>query len=248
MSARYTRDEILSRALDLVNSSTLSNHDRPGGVISSNAYAIQWLQDGLDKYHTQYPFSGDLTDVGVSFTPNQRYLTITSTGLAIPTDFSVDARNGLYLYDGAGYRRLFRKSFQDWLPTYTQSLGRVAQFPSVYCKFQGKINVAPVFSGTYTGTLWYFSRPPVLTASDFPAFPDETVLIEYVRIKGLEWTKQYPPGTCEAYFMKALGRLKMAGLLDEPEYDVFPIEQSLMTDYNVPGVFSWLGQIGPVLS
>lgn len=248
MGNRYVRDEIIDRALNLIHSSALDAHDKSGGVINSNAYTIQWLQDCLDKYHIEYPFSGDVMDVPVTFTSGQRYLTITSTGDDLPTDYSIDVKDGIFYSRGNSLVRLQRKSLQEWLPFYTRSVNTPQQFPIVYCKFQGKFNLAPVFNTSLTGTLWYFSRPPVLNASSYPAFPDETCLIEYVRIKGLEWTKQYPPGTAEAYFRKALGRLKMAGLLDEPEFTVFPIEQSVMTDYGAGTGYAFLGQVGPVLS
>jgi len=241
--SRYTRDELIDRALNLINSSPLSNHDRPGGVISPNAYCIQWLQDCLDKYHTQYPFSGDLTEVGVTMTANQRHLTVTSGGAVLPSDFSVDVRNGIYLLSGSTYRRLIRKSFQDWLPIWMRSQNQAQQFPEYYCKFQGKINLAPLFNTTYTGNMWYFSKPGVLSAGTIPQFPEETCLIEFIRIKGLEWTKQYPPGTAEAYFQKAMGRLKTAGLLDEPEFDAFPIEQTMVGDYQIPRAFTWMGPV-----
>ena len=234
--ARYTRDEIITIGLDLAHSSTLDQHDRKGGVIDSNAYSVKWLQQALDMYHSRYPFSGDVTSAAIVIAINNDVVTL-------PDDFMLDARNGLLVNFSSGVQRLARLSFQRWLDIYNPSIGKPQTVPSVYSIFGEAIHIAPLTSVSYSGTLWYFAQPSLLEASDYPKFPDEWVLVEYIRIKALEWIKQYAPGTASGYMQKELGRMKQAGLLNEPEYDVFPLENTPLADRGVSNRNDWMGSI-----
>jgi hypothetical protein len=249
MASRYTRDEIIDRGLNLAHSSTLDAHDKNGGVISPNAYSVQWLQQALDMYHIRYPFSGDVTNVAMTIPIGSDVTYVTGTPTVfLPTNFMLDCIHGLIVNYGEGLRRLRRVSFQRWLDVYNPSVINPQQRAVIYAIFGEKIHIAPLTVQAANATLWYFAQPAALDANDKPKFPDENTLIEYVRIKALEWTKQYAPGTAIGFLQKEIGRLKVAGLLNEPEFTEFQIDQTVIDERNLNTVTSWMGQVGPILT
>src|SRR6266702_1394466 len=222
---RYTRDEILSHALDFLQSPPLDRHDRPGDVIDQNAFSISWLQSALDRCHVKFPFSTD----------NTKYL---------PIDFILDVRDGVVYISNNQSIRLKRKSFQYWLSIYNSTLNNRSPVPSIYTIIQNRIKVAPIVQSNISGTLWYYKLPSIVNSGDYINFPDEWTLIEYVHIKGMEWNHTVDLGTSQMFLEKELARLKAAGLLNETEYDVVPIENNqLLIDTPLVDRNSWMRDI-----
>lgn len=238
----YTRDEILDKALSLIDAATLNHHDRRGGIIDPNAFCISWLQQSLDMYHSRYPFSADVTSAAMTISINQSHLTVTATPtLYVPANFMLDVKHGLVLTINSQTRRLPRKAFPQWLDVYNASLTQPQIAPLLYTIHGGRMHIAPLTTTAYAATLWYFAKPAPLVADSVPNFPDDWVLVEYVRIKGLEWLKQHPPGTASAYMRKELGAMKQAGLLNETEFDAFPIEQTVIAGRDGTDRNLWMG-------
>ncbi len=244
--ARYTRDELLSQALDLAQSPPLDRHDRPGDVIDQNAFSIKWLQSGLDRVHRKFPFSTDIQSVDVVISRNSSDITLLSdTTLYLPTDFILDVKDGIFYKSGTNSIRLKRKSFQFWLSVYNSTLNQNTPVPGCYCIVQNRIKVAPVSINNVSATLWYYALPTTLQANQYPIFPDEWTLIEYVHIKAMEWNHSIEIGTGQMFLEKELARLKAAGLLNETEYDVVPIENNqVIVNAAIYDRNSWLGDIG----
>lgn len=243
---RYVRDEILHKALDLLQAATVNNHDRPGGVLDQNAFCISWLQEALDSYHAKFPFAGDVLNVSMTMQSNNPDLLLTSdTTLNLPTNFIVDCRDGVMLTINGQTGRLKRKSFQNWLDIYNASTTTTFQYPFVYTVIgrPKAIKIAPVVSTIYTTSMWYFAQPSVLDANDYPEFPNEWALVEFVRIKGGELIKRYDPGTASKFLDLEMAKLKAAGLIHEAEYDQVPIEGVQYIDNMAQNRNSWMGNI-----
>ncbi len=244
---RYVRDEIISQGLDLASSPTVSQHDMPGGVVQPNAYAIKWLQNALDMFHRQYPFASDIVTATMTIPVNADDIYVTSLGSTgyLPTDFILDMRNGLFVSIGGRNKQIFRKSFQYWLPQAQSMQNTPQQSPSIYAIANNRIKIAPRVSTALSGTLYYYQLATALGPNDACNFPDEWTLIEFIRLKALEWTRAIEPGTAQNYFSKQLAGLRSSGLLNEPEYeDGIPIEnnQSFTEGMNV-NRNTWMGSI-----
>ncbi len=243
---RYTRDEVLSQALDLAQSPPLDRHDRPGDVIDQNAFSIKWLQSGLDRVHRKFPFSTDIQSVDVVISSNTTDVTLLSnSSLYLPTDFILDVKDGIFYTSGTSSIRLKRRTFQYWLSVYNSTLNQKVPVPSCYCVIQNRIKVAPIPLTNISAILWYYALPALIQASQYPSFPDEWTLIEYVHIKAMEWNHSIDIGTGQSFLEKELARLKAAGLLNETEYDVVPIEnEQIILNTGLYSPDAWLGDIG----
>lgn len=246
--ARYTRDEIIAQGLDLAASPTVLQHDMSGGVVNENAWAIKWLQNALDMFHRKFPFSSDIASVAVTIQGNNTDVVLTSDGVSyLPTDFMIDVRNGLVVTINNQTFRLTRKSFQYWLSVYNYSgntsFSSLSQ-GGLYCIVNNRIKVAPLTTTSQAGTLWYYALPALLTATSTPPFPDEWSLIEFIRLKALEWTRSIDVGTAQMYLQKELARFKANGLLNEAEYDVIPLENNqVLPDGALLNRNAWMGNI-----
>jgi hypothetical protein len=240
---RYVRDEILSQGLDLASSPTVDAHDRPGGVIQSNAYCIRWLQNALDMFHSRYPFSMDVTSVNMAMIPNEPALRLaTDYGLYLPTDFVLDVRNGLLVNLGSRLARVRQYSFQRWLDISNTYSGNPQTYPLAYTLIKNQIKIAPLVTSTITASLWYYAQPAILEADSVVPFPDEWTLIEFIRLKAREWTNSIDVGIAQQYMQKELGRLRSAGLLHNSEYDSIPLENNqVFTDSMIGNSYSWMG-------
>jgi len=223
---RYTRDEILLQGLDLASSPSLTTHDAPGGIISSNAHCIYWLQNALDMFHIKYPFSSDVVSASITFPSNSDELYITP-GVFLPSDFIIEVRRGLIATVNNQSYRLEKKSFQQFLDLQLNSQSTTnPDNPRFYSKVNNRYKFTPRVQNNTSGTLWYYKLPSKLDSDDYPSFPDEHSLIEFIRIKALEWTRSVDLGTAVAYLQKELVRFRVAGLLDEAEYDIAPLENN----------------------
>ena len=222
---RYTRDAIIDRALDMLDSPTLNAKERPGGVLTGTM-AVGWLQDALDLFHHEFPWQGVVKKLAV---------TLDTTGLlTLPSDFVLDVRDGLVI---AGHGRLMRTSLQRFitLQITTATSGDVAR----YVVRPPQIEVLPMPRANTAATLWYYSLPAVMTANVLPNFPSDWLLIEYVRLRGREWHNMLPPGSAVAYAREEINRLRIAGLANEPEDDRIPLDRE--TFVRPGGRNDWMG-------
>ncbi len=241
-NSRYTRDEIISQGLDLAGCSSVSQHDMPGGVVDPNAHAIKWLQNSLDMFHRKYPFSTDIQDIALTLPANSvdSYLTGITPTTYLPSNFILDVRNGIEATLDSRTYRLRRKSYQYWLEYKLGTQNRVVRGALYYTIVNKRIKVLPLLSEAQSAILHYYALPELLKAEDTVSFPDEWSLIEFVRLKALEYVRAIEPGTAQGYLMKQLSGLRSSGLLNEPEYeDAIPIEDSMevsRVDRN-----SWMG-------
>jgi hypothetical protein len=225
MPNRLNRDQILIRALDLLDSSALDAKDRPSGTIVSTALSIGWLQEALDYFCKKFPFSATLTTAPVSVAQN-------GTTFAQPADFILDYRNGILLDNDKG--RMLRTSLGKLLNRVQSTVGP----PSLYTIRGNVIEFRPKADASYSGTLYYYALPAVLTAGVIPTFPDDSVLTDYVWIKGQEWHKSVPPGSARSYAEGIVKTLQAAGLGVEAEEDEIGLDPSFVTRQ---GSTDWMG-------
>lgn len=209
---RLTRDQILIRGLDLIDSPRLDEKDRPSTTIVSTALSIGWLQDALDLAHNLYPQSGLLKSATFNITAGTATYTIST----IASDFVLDFKDGVLLPDDKG--RIRRSAFNALLDIPTGSTSRAK--PVRYGIQNGTLVFRPVPNEAYTGvTLYYYSLPAVLGATTVPNFPSDLLLVEYVHLRGKEWLRELPAGSAETYLIAAVARLQKAGLGSEAEMD-----------------------------
>jgi len=240
---RLTRDEIISQGLELSDCANVIAHDMPGGIVDGNAYAIKWLQNALDMFHRRIPFSADLVSVGLTVGTNGDAV-VTGSSLLLPADFIVDVRDGVLVSLGGQSVRLRRRGFQRWLSlslTTTTQTSFSAPGGGMYTVAQSRIKVWPRLSTAQPATLWYYALPPGLTAQSIPVFPDDYVLVEFVRLKALEWVRAMDPGMAQMYLGKQIAGFRAAGLLNEAEYDTIPLENNQAVIDGYPAPWDWMG-------
>jgi hypothetical protein len=225
MVNRLNRDQILIRALDLLDSSALDAKDRPNGTIVSTALTIGWLQEGLDYFHKKFPFASTVATAPLSI--GEGVVT-----LAQPADLILDYRNGILLANDEG--RLQRKSLSYVL---NRPIGTVGA-PTVYALRGSVIHLWPKPNKPYNATLYYYQLPTVLAAGVVPSFPDDSVLTDYVWLKGREWHKDAAPGSARAYAEQVVRSLQASGLGSEAEEDEIPFDSSFMSK---GGPADWMG-------
>jgi hypothetical protein len=227
---RLTRDQVLHRALDMIDAPVLDERDRPGGrgaAIAAGAMSIGWLQDALDYLHRRFPWSGTLTSAD---------LTVGTNGTAtLPADFITDVREGVVLTTPT-YRRLQRISLQDLLradPTVTGDL-------VAYVITGATLRTWRRPTASTAVTLWYYALPAVLDAETVPTFPDDWTLVEYVRLRGREWIGALPDGTAMKYLQDVAARLQASGLGPEAEAATIPLDSSVFRA-TVRDPHDWMG-------
>lgn len=224
---RLTRDSILNRALDMVDSPSLDEKDRPAGTIVSTALSIGWLQDALDLWHNRFPWAGIVTSTPVTFA-------VGNDTVALPPTFIMDVREGVLITTAGKLRRLGRWPLQRFV-TYNLHRSTPGQ-PERYVILPPNLRVWPTPDVAYSGTLWYYSLPAVLAAGTVPNFPSDWVLVEYVRLRGQEWIDKVPPGTALKYAEDRIRGLLASGLGHEPEDDAIPLDRDR---YGAQGGTRW---------
>lgn len=243
MASRYTRDEILAQGLELCSSPTLIQHDIPNGIVQQNAYCIKWLQNALDMFYRKYPFSSTISTVALSLAAGQNYLTLTSDITKyLPDNFIIDVRNGILVSYNGQFYRLKRLSFQYLLNYQLSTQNATVSQTFCYSIVSGRILISPIVNVPMSLSMYYYALPTELQPQDHVDFPDEWCLIEFIRLKGLEWTRSIDVGTAEKYLQNALGDLRAAGLIHDSEYDTIPIENNqVYIDSNILQRNSWMG-------
>lgn len=247
MPNRYTRDEIIKIALDMAQLPNISIHDIPNGVVQSDAFSIQWLQDILDFWYHMVPFSATVTSTTLNCVANQSYVNL-------PSDFILDVRNGYLVEtvanDTLSKRRLHRVPLQKFINRrlHSQRSTNIIH-PYFYCihdedttlKVQ-RLHVSPTPTQNVNGELYYYKLPARLEANDRPKTVNDYVCIEYIRIRALEMARVFEPGTAHKFCDKIVAGMKAAGLMNEPEDDEIPMDELVYRSggggYNT---YSWMG-------
>lgn len=247
--SRYSRDEILIQGLELAHSAPVIQHDMPGNIIQPNAWSIKWLQSALDMFHRVYPFAGDVTSVAITLNAHNVDANLTSDiSLYLPIDFIVDVRNGIEAPYGNTTYRLRKINSQLWLDykiAYQTASGPRALCYAITNK---RIKILPLLDTAQLATLYYYALAPEPGPEDAVDFPDEFTLIEYIRLRALEWGRSQgiPPGTGQEYLKKQLAMLRSSGLLQDSEYTFGQLEnkqtisESMLRHRN-----SWMGGWNP---
>jgi hypothetical protein len=214
---RLTRDEILADALDMVDTQSLDQHDRPGGSLVATAYSIRWLQRGLDLFFREFPWSGALVSTSLS-------ITASTNSYSQPADMVMDKRDGIKIEqtDPRINKRLLRQSM-DWLLSQDATSANTGE-PSYYVLLGDTIKLWQWPKTTYSGILWYYKLPAALAPNERPGFPDDEVLVEYVHLRGKEWSGEKEPGTALLYAKAVISQLKKSGLGEESESDTIPLD------------------------
>ncbi len=236
--ATLTRDVILGRALDMIGAPALNANDRPAGTILSTALTVGWLADFANLLAEQFPWAQAIKTAAV---------VIPTTGIinTVPADFILDVRNGLYLLNSQNpttqNQRLTRTSYQKMLDRLV-SIPTVGA-PSRYTVLPPNIQVWKQPDITYNAVLAYYSRPAVASGSTIFTFPDDITLIEYVRIRGLEWVRdpKADPGEALKYAASRIAAFRKAGLGHEPEDDTIPFDRDQFIAMVDQSSAQWLG-------
>lgn len=205
---RLTRDNILISALDMLDSAVLDAKDRPSASIVAGAFSIQWLQEGLDLLFAYVPIGGTLVSPAgtLSFSAGvPSYL--------LPTDFAAVEKDGVVLTDTGEHLILRNQNELDSQPTVRTNWGRPTMFSITY----PFLSVRPVPNTTIAATLNYYALPTALAAGATPAFSLDTILVQYVWLRGQEWHKTVLAGTAQEYLISVATRLKHYGLALPPE-------------------------------
>lgn len=238
---RLTRDSICLRALDLADVPSLDTNDRPSGSIQSGAFTVEWLQEGIDFFYQNIPMAGVFTSVTVTLTQSGQ--------MTIPNDFLVDLRDGLIITDDPRWR-LVRVAGQEYvqraiLGTASTSPSQPAYYfvqpPTIF--FFNRSGIVP--DKSYNGKLFYFQLPAVLQPGTVPNFPSDLVLVDYVRLKCLEYVRSVPAGTALEYAEKQVAKLRNSGLFNEPENDEIPLDARKFKRFDQGFYYDWLTPIVP---
>jgi len=237
---RLQRDQILNRALDRLDSAVLDAKDRPAGTIVPAALSITWLQEGVDYFAKKFPWSQMVKNIPWSLATN-------ANTIAQPSDFILDYRDGLVIDSLPGTStpttnefRLRKRSLFKILELPDSSRDR----PHLYTVVATVIQVWPRANQAYTGTLYYYSLPAVLGATDTPIFPDDSILVDYVWIKGREWHRTAEVGSAMAFADKMIKEMQTAGIGNEAEDDQLGMDSDYAQEKPVDP-YNWMGR--PVL-
>lgn len=240
--ATLTRDVILGRALDMIGAPALNANDRPAGTILSTALTVGWLADFVNLLAEQFPWAQELATATV---------VIPTTGVITPpSDFILDVRDGLYMMQTANptvpNQRLRRASYQKLLTRLVAM--PTPGVPTRYCYVGSTLRTWKVPDIPYSGQLAYYARPAVASGSTIFAFPDDITLIEYVRIRGLEWVRdpKADPGEALKYAGTRIAAFRKAGLGFEPEDDTIPFDGDQFIPMSDQSSAQWLGPFSQV--
>ena len=237
---RLNRDEILIRALDRLDSAVLDAKDRPAGTIVAGAFSITWLQEAVDYFAKKFPWSLNIKTVAWSLATN-------ANAIAQPSDFILDYRDGLVIDSLPGASTPTTNEFR----LRKRSLFKIIELPDssrdrphLYTVVGTNIQVWPRANQAYTGTLYYYALPAVLGATTVPTFPDDSILVDYLWIKGREWHRTAEVGTAMAFADKMIKEMQTAGIGNEAEDDQLGMDSDYAQEKPVDP-YNWMGR--PVL-
>ena len=235
-----TRDQILLEALKMaevpsLNQQDVSNGNPHTGTINVAAMSIGMLQQGLNLFYSQFPWQATATSAAIAFVANVNTV-------ALPARFMLDVRDGVLVTVGVRVRRLRRRGLQNLI---SYNLNARPGAPVMYCLQADQLLIAPTPDIAYTGTIWFYQRPADLTGSAIPVFPSDLILIEYVRIRALELTRQVPPGSALRYARAEILEMRKGGLAGEPENEDIPFDPTVFipgAGQGYDGSSSWMGE------
>lgn len=242
MPNRHQRDTLIKLAIDESQVAQLKQHDCPNGVVQPDAYSIEWLQHIIDFWYHKLPFSAGVDDI-------QLNIPALTTAIPVPENFILDVRNGYVRQctDSVySMGRMIRIPLQKWLNRDLMYQGQISNttnsVPNFYMIQGSNIKVTPQSSIARNARLWYYFLPPVLQSNDRPLFPNDYVLIEYLKIRALEWCRVYEPGTAQKFCDKIVLGMKAAGLMNEPEDDEIPFDTlTYKSGYSNGASYAWMG-------
>ena len=241
---RLTRDQIILRALNHLDSPRLDEKCRggslgPGGTVTDPCLMTQWLQDGIDLAHNLYPLQGRVA--------SQPFTLAGGTGsYALPTNYVLPyGQNSIVLTDaqtGQLLRRLMRRGFEALLPYGTTAQDRAE--PTIFSVTAGQWHVRPIPDKAYTATFWHYALPAVLGTGDVPDFPSDYLLIDYLVERGKEWLRESPGGVANLRLRDAMSQLVKAGLGQEAEEDQIPVDRDSFPGSRdgIDGTNDWMGK------
>ncbi len=218
---RLSRDNILIQALDLADLPELDQHDRPAATIVTTAFSINWLQRVIDILYSEFPWAATIATQAIS-------VSALNTANFFPTDFILDVRNGIVLNIDGSSKQLIRRNFQDTLAFQVknnQGGNPTTAQPAMY-SIQGRtVNLDVTPDRTYGGTLYYYQMPPVLIATDVPLFPSDTMLVDYILLRALEYGRKLAPGSAMKWLREVeIPTIRTSGIGMEPESDHIPLD------------------------
>jgi hypothetical protein len=180
---------------------------------------IDWLQDGLDLFHRDFPWTGIIGRHPITFSAGQ-------DTYALPNDYTLDVHNGVRIMQTSPpvKRRLPKRSLSYRLnrDTTTDQKG----VPKFYTVLTPNLVIWPYPDRDYNGELWYYKLPAKLAPNDRANFPDDWTLIQYVSLCGKEWTKEGEPGTAMVYARKIIGELLKTRIGVEADSDEIELDSS----------------------
>lgn len=245
---RLSRDEVLHAALDQADIASLDQHDRPNGVIVPNAHAIGWLQRGLDYFHALWPWDALVKSLAWTMTPGTATYEVNAAPINAAEDFLLDLKDGLLLSMPSGTGGVARPVAQG-MPAYIQ--WRAAQgattpsqgLPQCYTLQGTQLLVWPTPDLAYPATLWYYSLPVVLKdGTKVPSFPNDDILVEYVRIRALEWATRLEPGDAVKYAQKVIGQLQTTRHGRQAEAPAIPLARDVFRPMTAADPTAWMGK------
>jgi len=238
MPNRKTRDEIIMEALDLTDSPTLDQKERPDGVNVTGVLAARWLQTYLDLFHTKFPLSNGLACATITFRPGV-------SEYAFPTDFIQIYRNGMYLTGADNPGRLRHVSLDRVLEWLSSQLTRTGQPSRFTVTGNGIFRIFVTPDKEYTAEIWYYAMPDPVAAGDIPPFPPDHILIDCLHLRMREWLQMVPQGSALAFAHSAIAELQKSGISNEPEPDQIDLDPD--TFRGGGGVDTGSGWMGPAV-
>ena len=231
MQNRLTRDQIISSALDAVDSPSLDAKERPDGITITGTLGIGWLQRALDFFYKHFPIKGTLVSTTI-------VTTIGNEIVSLPADYIQDFRNGIVLANDEG--RLTRRSMSYLLSKATLAQGK----PHYYAVVDDtRLMLRDIPDKVYTATLYYYKLPNALSASSIPPFPDDQVLTDFLEIRYKEWLQMIPKGSSLEYMRGQIAALQKAGVGNEPEPDQVELDRTYYGGDATPDYdTSWMGR------
>ena len=243
---RSTRDQIITRALDMTDSPTLDQKERPNGIdIDAGARSIGWLQDALDLFHTKFPMSGTLTKTSLTFTKGV-------DTYALPSGYIQEYKNGLvYVSSDSGLEsgRVYRTSLDkilEYIARTNAATSNGAKPGAFAILSTTQIKVFPTPDKGYTLDFWYYALPAVLAGGDIPAFPSDWILSEYLHLRHREWLQILEPGSAVTYATQTIKDLASSGISVEPEPDEVALDPFIFRGQSPAGYgVTWMGDTIP---
>ena len=192
----------------MLDSAVLDAKDRPSATIVSGAFSAQWLQEGVDLLFAYVPIGGTLKSPAGPLS-----LLAGVPSYLLPSAFAAVEKDGVVLTDTSEHLILRSQSEIDSQPTTRTTWGRPTMFSITY----PFISVRPVPNAAIAATLNYYELPTALTSSTVLTFSLDTILIQYVWMRGQEWHRSMKPGSAQEYLISIATRLKHYGLSLPPE-------------------------------